>query len=607
MRSNLASALRSFVCGSMMLATQQPRQATAQEMLARLTGAGPYAMTLSLVDPTGAETASALGPIQLLPIAIAGAYRQDELNADRPRVIAVGNEGPNVLLLPTQDGRRILHFARNQATSFGYLALDASGTIRILIERSSSTGSDPFDSRVGVSSTGDRLVVSLPADPGSTGEVWLIRTDDGKLEGDVTQRRILHGAGLAVPGDSFTFADDYVFAVHQDQLLRAPIDGTADLSPLSIPAGSAGGLPTYVSPLLARSQEGNRLAFLAGLDEQLLDVYVVDSHSGVVQRRSQQTAPVHPVYVYAHDPAAPHLALSDDGSQLAWKVRVGTEFELMLADGQQSASAPVHVTKAPDFETFIDTVGGILGSGTRMMFVAGSTYLGDADVYAVDFKESEDGGPIHNITATSGQSTPPFTSTHPAQMSIENRWRLGDVVLISDNQTAKGTGFCLWAVAELEESQLLAAALVEPVAFAIPTAAASHALLRLRSSTITTLHLISDSNAAEAEVLPAPVLALPSWIELSHMAIDGAGTTIALAAELAPGQSFIGVIPLDGAPAQLLPGGPLCHVDRLAFSRDGRLKIDTRTVNGAAESRLFDPTSGSSLTLPAAPAAWWIP
>ena len=590
-----------------------PGSPPGPERLPLLVGPTPDQVRLQWVDtaqPSAPATTGA-GPFRVLKVGMAGDYLQDSLLTDRPRVQPVGVD-ESVLVLPTSDRQRLIHYSTSSGM-FGFLLINGAGESVTLLERPGlGIGGtlDPFDPTVGVSRSGEEIAISIPYDeddPSDEGEVWLISTDSKPLS-DVSIERVYDAAGAEVSGDSLVFAGDYLFAVDRTVLLRKSIDDNASMVPLTIPPGAAGP-PVFVDPCLATSDEGTRIAFLAGPAELLVDVYSVEVASGVVKRLSAAPADVQPPILYKIDPGAPHLAFSDDGTQLAWKTLIDDEFELFLAQPGIAGTPAVHVTKAPDFWQYIDTVGGILGSGTRMLFVAGSTYEGDADLYTVDLVEGddEDEGPIVNITATSGQSSPPFTSGNPSKMVVAARHRLDEVLLVSDDQSAVGSGWRLWRVSELEEAALVADQLAAQPELVASTWAGSHSLLTLRRAATTAFHRLLQDDDDDSSSLPPPDLLLPSWIEITRTAIMSSGNTLGLAAELLPGATFVGVVPLHGGSPRVMPGPPFAAVTRLDFSAGGLLRVSAATTGGDQGAVLFDAVTGDAWSIATDVVAEWIP
>ncbi|HKB16119.1 MAG TPA: hypothetical protein VKF62_08635, partial [Planctomycetota bacterium] len=294
--------------------------------------------------------ASGQTDFSLLPVDLAGRVDLLRFDASRPRR-AVTDDGLARILLP--GGTSVFHYRRGGV--YGFLAVGPDAMPRILIELP-ATGvpffPDPFLRTVAGSTDGTRLAVATRTQAG--GDIWLLSID-GSLFPDGTTAFNAGGTGvLEVDARSLTFAAGYLlFTVGGDEVYRAPSDGTGPATLLPLPP-SGGSVPDKVVREIAVSEDGSTLAFVAGEDDEERDIYVLAPPSGTPANLTQDPGEyLGPGYqpVFAHGPT---LALSPDGSTIAYLKEVDGEEELFVRP--TAGGPPVHVTPDPIFEPYIDSV-----------------------------------------------------------------------------------------------------------------------------------------------------------------------------------------------------------------------------------------------------------
>lgn len=590
----LATAALAFA-----IVTLAASAAGAADTAHRVVGPSLESVAVESVDLETGATVKVLGPAELIPTRVSGHSGREALSRGIPRELEPA-PGSCIATLPDGARGRVLHY--RQGTRFGFLRIDATGRADVLLERDGLGAQkliDPFDSTIGVARDGSAVVISAPRNPAAgaaDGFLWQVR-----LKGPSPSPHLLaSGPTIRVAGESLTLVEGLLFAVNDAQLLRFDLDPPSPPTSIALPP-SGGEVPTTLVPQIAVSREGNRIAVIAGSSDVATDVYLVSTKSGAAVNLTNAPGIVKPPFSTPGDPKAPYLAMSDDGSQIAWQWKVGWEHELFLTDVTGAAPVHTHVTKAPDFETYIDTVSGLLGSGSRMLFVAGSSYAGAFDVYRANL-DDEDSPPILNLTKTSGQATPPFTSSHPAKMTVTANHRIGDGLWITDDQSELGTGHHLWWVDELESATEIVAGLSEAPRIG-PRCHEGYRLAAVLNAPAYTAVLTLDTSDPEHVAL-TPVLILPAPFAVERAVAAEASAGLAVVVR-AGSQRLTAWLPGGAAPALVPSIGATATFD-LGVSPSGRVLTTEQTPAGRV-ARAFDPATGQVLTHPPHAIALWLP
>ncbi len=336
-------------------------------------------------------------------LVLGGARYMDAHRMDRPRQEQVQGLDPWIGL---PDGGQLLR--ASQRNSVGLLHVPATGTPRWAARHDGTNHPADLLETVSVSLDGRWLVYATHPDLG--GNVYRVDLLRGGSAVDLTAaqppltvdptslRSTPHGAWFLAGGELWSGAS------------VATMVDTARLP----------GEALHFD--LVASDEGLHVAVVAQSDEASRRVLVA-SRDGVVIPVTGDPQPIE--LPGTAEPLGPYLALSPDGSRLAW-LTDGPPQELQVA---QVVAQPLetHVTSLPDFPIYIDNIG-IIGfaSPTQVCYLAGDVVLqtvneddliGVADMYAT--VTTDDGVPTTwNLTRTSGQVWPPFTI--PATLSIES-------------------------------------------------------------------------------------------------------------------------------------------------------------------------------------------
>src|SRR5690606_28602302 len=134
------------------------------------------------------------------------------------------------------------------------------------------------------------------------------------------------------------------------------------------------------------------------------DLYVAGAAG--IRNVTQAPSEVTPPGWLPEESAGPFLAVSDDGSVVAFLREIAGQDEVFL-QATTAGSAPVHVTGDALFDTSIDSPSGLLGGGlARFRFFMDSGNQ-NADLYQAELLPGI-GLKTENLTQTSGVSTPVY-------------------------------------------------------------------------------------------------------------------------------------------------------------------------------------------------------
>lgn len=562
----------------------------------RAFGSSPSQLTverIAVAGPALAPEAPVLTDATFLPIAFSGQVEGLAFDSSMPRVVEVA-PGIQALRLPGPAGTLVLHYRRS-GTVFGFLGVSARGDARVLMERpgiGSGGQTDPFDRSLGVARDGATVAVSAPTFSqglGGHGDVWIARPAGPKFpSGDYAVE--LSGA-LVVDADgaSLTFKGAWLYGVVDDALRRAPADGSGPFLQVVLPpSGGASNLDLVDE--FALSADGSTLALLAGVDEALVDLYVIDG-ADQVKNLTQAPAKIEPPGYLPGKSGGPLLQLSPDGSLIAYQIEFANGAELYLRD-TAGASAPVHVTGDVAFDQSIDTVSGILGSALTMRFFARGGAAG-ADLYSATLLQT--GLELKNLTATSGASAPFFPNA--ATIDVGASWQLGPQRLVFD-APAPGADQ-LWRVDGAGAAAVLVPALAAPPAIAAGT---NRWLALFATPAGSSVALLFDASGAA----PLPLIALSGGFALTGSALRADDRKVALSA-VGPGSSaeVLGLVDLVNG-AVVLVGSTWQQPRDASFSGGGRLLFHAAT-GGGQQGFAANPLTGSTRAFGApAPVAFWI-
>lgn len=352
------------------------------------------------LDAQGGTTDVVALASALLPLELVGAPRRDRLLLEVPHPSRPDDPLPHVRL-PAGGALYRVELAQGQAL----LHAGAGGHLALLAP------APELLPCAAVSADGSRALLVTPASAG--GDLLLVDLAAGTaacLTDDVPP--------LDVAPASLRVSPEGAFWVAAGTLWRAPAGGPAAPVDLGLP-----GLP--VLPDLALSADGRRAALVAGSeDKELADRHVAVADLGG-QARVVTTSPGDWDAPGTDDPLGPFVALSADGSRVAWRGTVVTQ-ELFLAEVDLPAAAPKQLSVEPQFPAYIDNAG-VLGfkPDGRLSFFAGDVtisgvdlqeMIGAADLYLAEIPV--EGTPTFvNMSVTSGQVAPPYDNPGQLQFS----------------------------------------------------------------------------------------------------------------------------------------------------------------------------------------------
>lgn len=346
------------------------------------------------------------GQIRLLPLDVSGRTvlaRADPAHGWRHDDVP----GAGRVSLPAERGS-LFHFEEDLgagARSFGFFWIDAAGQARPVVARNGTgpaNDRDPFLGRVAASADGlTMLCATTRAAGGNLLEIEI-------ATGNVIDRTANQPARLWL-AQSLFLAPQWGLAMHADgvqSFMRLPAAQASALN-LGLPA------PTWYSGDVALSVAGNFGVFVAGSSALSADVYVADAN-GSVARATQTPAAISPAGYLPEQIDGPYLAVSDDGSQCAWRTE-GLTREAFLARVPWQVAAPeVQLTSNANFTDTIDEVGQFaFRTSAGLVFSAGERAapaggISKLDVFSAVFPLGAGAPTLANLTQSSGLVTPPF-------------------------------------------------------------------------------------------------------------------------------------------------------------------------------------------------------
>lgn len=361
------------------------------------------------------ENGGALQPVpelcdvRLLGLDFVGRTGLFEFAPDRPRY---RDDVPGASRLQLPAGRGSLYaFARYRDSgpiSYGFFRVDAAGDARIALERGAlAGGANPFLARVAVAPDGGAFLAATTLAAG--GDLYEVELDTG-----VAVSRTAHVAPQRFGNTGLALCAAWGCAITDHGILRFARGVAGDASFAAFTNGDA---PTWFDRSVVTSANGRWAATVAGASVAAEYVYVFGPDGPAVRACDTPDRIAGPGFQPEY-PDGPWLAVSDDGALAAWRSELsswGYGAELFVAELAPGApQAPTHVTADAEFGPYIDEIGEVMfGPGRRLIFAGGNPTLStgsglrQADVYQVEFTSG--GLQALNLTATSGQTQPPFS------------------------------------------------------------------------------------------------------------------------------------------------------------------------------------------------------
>ena len=347
---------------------------------------------LHAIDSVTGQATLEAGGLTFLPLDLQGYPVSERLLPGRPVQLSAPLPGVRLPLhgslfrVQTGGQTALLHARADGATSLRAATRDV--------------GAPALLAGLTVSPDGDAAL--LASEPTAGGDVfWLDLTGDAAAV-DLTAGLpplAVEPASLRLHADTAWFVADGT--LHVVDLLA----GTAPTA-FSLPLA----VGEQLLPELATSADGRSVAVIAESTPDRRRLFVATAGGAV----SELTGMPVPLSAPSYDqPAGPLLALSSDGSCVAWRQRLATQ-ELFV-QRLDLPTAPVQVTADGNFIDTIDNVAvlGFIGPAI-LVFAAGELpgplepgkAIGSADFFLQDTTT----GSTFNVTQTSGVPAPPFTA-----------------------------------------------------------------------------------------------------------------------------------------------------------------------------------------------------
>jgi len=383
----------------------------ALRVIGLLIGAGTLQAQATLFQPAGVGgDVLVLGPgfdtrpaelqgIELLSLECVGCTRLDELSPDACRRLT-DVPGAARLLLPRERGS-LYRYRRSTVAgmAYGFFLVDRGGAAFPLFELSGtgpSGSEDPLTRRVAVARDGRSfLVASSPAAGGDLYEVELTRHGSTNRSEDVPPLDFLRN-GLALLAD-FGVA---VTSTGVFRFERAPF-AQVEALPLPVPRSWFG------SDVVA-SADQSTVAFFAGTGADRALFFTL-KRTGPVLQASERAMPARGAGFLPEAQGGPWMALSGDGSFLAWC----SDEELFVHEtGPAARAADTHLSGDATLESTLNDTGVLaFFDADSLLFGAGregSEGVERADLFRIDLTRGSGSFAVTNLTGTSGQTRPPF-------------------------------------------------------------------------------------------------------------------------------------------------------------------------------------------------------
>ena len=332
--------------------------------------------------------------LHFMPLQLAGDSVLHRLDPDRPQLRGASGPAPH-LRLPTQG----TVYIGDQPAQTRVLLVDPSGTVNGLHEfpRAPGMRSSSLLDWVAVSPDGSQLLMATRLEQG--GDVFLVDTQVAGRALNLTPDL----PAMTVDGESLRVGTLSAWFTAGGQLYQSRQGASASAVDLGLLPGET------VVPETALSGDGKVLAALVEQAPGQRIIMRVDDAGSVSPITTDVRDYDAPGY---QTPIGPLLALSQDGSCIAWRRTVVGAAKDLFVQPIQSPAALDQVTGDANFTDTLDGVGifGFIGDG-QLVFVAGEASpdpafpLERADLFLSD---SLTGGGLSNLTMTSGVPTPPF-------------------------------------------------------------------------------------------------------------------------------------------------------------------------------------------------------
>lgn len=537
--------------------------------VARLAAPGQWDLYVDAPGPGPADLV--LQGLEFLPLELTGFAVRDRLRSSLARTV----DGPPAPHVRMPQGGRLLRVRDHGSTRL--LQVRPDGIVATLLSLPESGGPSIADA-IHVASDG-----SLALAASTAGDVWLVDLDGGAP-------RLLHASGSppADPG-SLRVSAGRAFFVAGGALHAADLATAGLAAPVTLAAPGE-----VVLPESALSGDGLSLAVVTESPVGLRQVHVLDE---ALQAHLVSPAPGFYDTPNLASPWGPWLALSHDGSRVAFRGTLGQATEVFL----QLVPDPTPALQLTADVTFVDTIDnvGVLGFSAdgKLHFMAGESQagapgaLGSADMYLAT---PGAGGALalSNVTNTSGNAIPPFLQPGELELLDAALDPAGQRLLLVVDPDG-GDAALLALPADLDAGEVaLLPPLAEPPELHRAGGEALLILARDAGSGVQGLYRLPPAG------MPAVVANVPAGIVLDRFA-DGLSRA-ACVASAAPGAEL--AVTLESASGAIGFPWPLVGSVGAALSLAGPaddLVVSVGTGNAAQLGlRLDGPFSGAALGVP---------
>ena len=583
--------------------------------LALADGGAGNSFTLWAFNESTSAVSQSLQGVEFLSLDLAGYAPVDRLRLDRP---GLTDEHGVALYVRLPGGGSLYRVGTNGKTGLLVLSPDGSWSLPLVVP-DGADGTAGILETIHVSTDGTFALVATDSSQG--GDVLVVDLKTGGAPVTITSAL----PPLDVDEDSLRVSPGSAWFVADDVLMRADLSAASIAVPVDFSSLGLPGVP--VQPELALAPFDDVVALIVGDDSdawQIVTVPAVGKPSLITETPSNYDLPN-----YEHD-LGPWLAMSPDGSMVAYRKVIGTSIELYVRE--VDASLPeMHLTEAPVFPAYLDIVGVLAFNFDRILcFFSGDLTLsgletadtiGAGEMYAADLT-SPGQVTFHNVSLTNGQSVAPFTALSTLYFSevvfdptgmnflmsgpLPDGQELLSTFRVYPIQAGSGVATLLSAIEE--QPDLLAVGqevLVtwEPDEDLLPPSG-SDSPDELDEVDLNVSLLVSGTGPTLAL---NSLLSVPDGIELDRYTLDRNGTWLAMVATIDVGIELPVLLHVaSGLP--LLPTWPLLSevAPAIAFSSSGNLYVGLGGVNGPYKFAGL-PTDGTSPFIVPLPMAYGFP
>ena len=264
---------------------------------------------------------------------------------------------------------------------------------------------DSFEARLAVAPAGDAVLVATTVAAG--GNLLEIELATG-----TTHDRTAAFGPLDFGTAGLALTSTWGAVACSDRLLRFDRSPGALAEELSF---GAGGTPAWFAGELVTSPSGTFAASIAGSDPTLADVWVFGP-TGEAVLATETPMHLSGAGFLPESTHGPYLAVSDDGTRVAWRTE-GLTREAYMAIVPQAGGpvAPTHVSSDSLYLDTLDEIGEFLFrplANTLLLAVGESPDVGGGGIENLDFYEVSMPSPssptLVNLTVSNGLQAPPF-------------------------------------------------------------------------------------------------------------------------------------------------------------------------------------------------------